>query len=110
WNGQARGSWNLHGHSHGRMEPLLRQADVAVVHAHMQVRLETLAVAKSRTPAGDPRVKIATFNINNINKRLQNLLAWLAEARPDVVCLQELKCEQHGFPAQALRSLGYRGV
>jgi exodeoxyribonuclease-3 len=55
-------------------------------------------------------VKIATFNINNINKRLDNLLEWLARARPDVVCLQELKAEQASFPASALRSMGYRAV
>ena len=39
-------------------------------------------------------MKVATFNINNINKRLDNLLAWLAKAEPDVVSLQELKAEQ----------------
>jgi exodeoxyribonuclease-3 len=55
-------------------------------------------------------LKIATFNINNVNKRLHNLLAWLARERPDVVCLQELKAEQQAFPAGALRALGYRGV
>src|ERR1700694_224521 len=55
-------------------------------------------------------LKIATFNINNINKRLQNLTAWLAREQPDVVCLQELKAEQGAFPASALRDLGYRGV
>src|SRR5580658_2038516 len=55
-------------------------------------------------------LKIATFNINNINKRLPNLLAWLAKAEPDVVCLQELKAEQGAFPAGALHDLGYRGV
>src|SRR5256885_9708806 len=54
-------------------------------------------------------LKIATFNINNINKRLHNLTAWLARAQPDVVCLQELKGEQQAFPANALRDLGYRG-
>jgi exonuclease III len=47
-------------------------------------------------------VKIATFNINGINKRLDNLLAWLDRAQPDVVCLQELKSEQGAFPASAL--------
>jgi exodeoxyribonuclease III len=52
-------------------------------------------------------LKIATFNINNINKRLQNLTAWLKQAQPDVVCLQELKAEQRAFPATALRDLGY---
>ena len=55
-------------------------------------------------------LKIATFNINNINKRLHNLMAWLAREQPDVVCLQELKVEQRAFPASALRDLGYRGV
>src|SRR5213593_546507 len=55
-------------------------------------------------------LKIATFNINNINNRLHNLTAWLARAQPDVVCLQELKAEQRAFPASALRDLGYRGV
>jgi exodeoxyribonuclease III len=55
-------------------------------------------------------VKVATFNINNINKRLENLLAWLAKAKPDVVSLQELKAEQEVFPVDALRSLGYHAV
>jgi exodeoxyribonuclease-3 len=55
-------------------------------------------------------VKIATFNINNINKRLENLLVWLAKAAPDVVCLQELKSEQKLFPVRALRTIGYRAV
>jgi len=55
-------------------------------------------------------VKIATFNINDINKRLENLLAWLARAKPDVVCLQELKAEQGAFPAQALRNQRYEAV
>lgn len=53
---------------------------------------------------------IATFNINNINKRLANLLDWLGKARPDVVCLQELKCAQHLFPAEALEATGYEAV
>jgi exodeoxyribonuclease-3 len=55
-------------------------------------------------------VKIATFNINDINKRLQNLLAWLSKSKADVVCLQELKTEQGAFPEGALRALGYEAV
>lgn len=55
-------------------------------------------------------MKIATFNINNINKRFDNLAAWLAKAEPDIACLQELKAEQRAFPAHALRTLGYRAV
>ena len=52
-------------------------------------------------------MKIATFNINNINKRLENLLAWLAAEAPDVVCLQETKTVDALFPARALAEAGY---
>jgi exodeoxyribonuclease-3 len=55
-------------------------------------------------------VKIATFNINNINKRLPNLLNWLEREKPDVACLQELKTEQGFFPSAELRSAGYEAV
>jgi exodeoxyribonuclease-3 len=55
-------------------------------------------------------VRIATFNINNVNKRLENLLAWLAEDRPDVVCLQELKAEDGAFPITAIQAAGYGAV
>jgi exodeoxyribonuclease-3 len=52
-------------------------------------------------------VRIATFNINNVNTRLPNLLAWLAEAEPDVVCLQELKAEDRAFPIAEIEAAGY---
>ncbi len=55
-------------------------------------------------------MKIATFNINHINRRLPNLLAWLKAAKPDVVCLQELKCTDAEFPAQELARAGYQAV
>ena len=55
-------------------------------------------------------MRIASFNINNVNRRLPNLLAWLERAAPDVVCLQELKAEQGSFPAAALRDAGYGAV
>lgn len=55
-------------------------------------------------------MRIATFNINNVNKRLANLLAWLAAERPDIVALQELKAEDRAFPATALREAGYGAV
>ena|GEM_PF-1898201 len=53
-------------------------------------------------------MKIATFNVNNVNRRLPNLLAWLKRARPDIVCLQELKAADDAFPAAELRRAGYR--
>ena len=52
-------------------------------------------------------MRIATFNINGINRRLENLLDWLAEARPDVVCLQELKAADADFPRAAIERAGY---
>jgi exodeoxyribonuclease-3 len=55
-------------------------------------------------------MKIATFNINNITRRLPILLAWLRRAQPDVVCLQELKTAEALFPHQALRDAGYGAV
>lgn len=55
-------------------------------------------------------MKIATFNINGINKRLPNLMAWLADAAPDIVCLQELKATDRQFPATALADAGYGAV
>lgn len=55
-------------------------------------------------------MKIATFNINGINRRLPNLMAWLADAAPDIVCLQELKAADRQFPATALADAGYHAV
>ena len=55
-------------------------------------------------------MKIATFNINNINRRLPNLLGWLSDAKPDVACLQELKATDSEFPASAIEKAGYRAV
>jgi exodeoxyribonuclease-3 len=55
-------------------------------------------------------MKIATFNINNVNKRLANLLAWLRAAKPDAVCLQELKATDREFPQAAIAKAGYGAV
>ena len=59
---------------------------------------------------GPRPLKIATFNINNIRKRLPNLLQWLASEKPDIVCLQELKTIQAEFPLQAIKHAGYHAV
>jgi exodeoxyribonuclease III len=55
-------------------------------------------------------MKIATYNINGINGRLPGLLRWLGEAKPDVVCLQELKTIDAKFPAGALEVAGYGAI
>lgn len=50
---------------------------------------------------------IATWNVNSVKARLETVTAWLKEASPDVVCFQELKCEDKAFPGQAFEELGY---
>ena len=52
-------------------------------------------------------MKIATWNVNSVNARLETVLAWFREAQPDVACLQEIKCIDEKFPAEAFESLGY---
>src|SRR4051812_42932870 len=55
-------------------------------------------------------MKIATYNVNGINARLPVLLRWLAEKKPDVACLQELKAPDEKFPIDAIREAGYEAV
>jgi exodeoxyribonuclease-3 len=52
-------------------------------------------------------MKIATFNVNGVNDRLSVLLRWLSEAKPDVVCLQELKAPDDRFPVREIENAGY---
>jgi exodeoxyribonuclease-3 len=52
-------------------------------------------------------MRIASFNINGTNARLPRLLEWLAEARPDVACLQEIKTVSENFPVDVLKDAGY---
>ncbi|WP_099867822.1 exodeoxyribonuclease III [Pararhizobium haloflavum] len=52
-------------------------------------------------------MKIVTWNINGVRARIDNLVAWLRESDPDIVCLQEIKCQDDGFPRQTLEALGY---
>lgn len=55
-------------------------------------------------------MKLATYNVNGVNGRLNVLLRWLAEAEPDIVCLQELKAPQERFPRAELAAAGYGAV
>ncbi|HEX4505696.1 MAG TPA: exodeoxyribonuclease III [Alphaproteobacteria bacterium] len=55
-------------------------------------------------------MRIATFNVNGVNGRLDVLLRWLEQSRPDVACLQELKAPDEKFPAAAIRKLGYGAI
>jgi exodeoxyribonuclease-3 len=55
-------------------------------------------------------MRIATFNVNGVNGRLQSLLEWLAETEPEIVCLQELKAPQEKFPHRAIEKAGYGAI
>lgn len=55
-------------------------------------------------------MKIVTYNVNGINGRLPVLLQWLKEAKPDVVCLQELKAPQERFPVKEINEAGYQAI
>jgi exodeoxyribonuclease III len=52
-------------------------------------------------------MKIATWNVNSVKARIESARAWIAEAKPDVVCLQEIKCTNETFPAEVFEGLGY---
>ncbi len=53
-------------------------------------------------------VKVATWNVNSVKARLAHVLAWLVEAKPDILCLQETKCLEAEFPALEITAQGYR--
>src|SRR5215216_5359480 len=55
-------------------------------------------------------MKIASYNVNGVNGRLSVLLRWLKEAKPDIVCLQELKAPHEKFPEQAITDAGYTAI
>ena len=55
-------------------------------------------------------MRIATYNVNDVRKRLGPLRAWLDVTEPDVVCLQELKCTEAAFPFDEVRAMGYDGL
>ena len=52
-------------------------------------------------------MRIATWNVNSIRQRMDNLQAWLKERAPDIVCLQEIKCTDDAFPREPFEALGY---
>ncbi|MBL4596067.1 MAG: exodeoxyribonuclease III [Robiginitomaculum sp.] len=52
-------------------------------------------------------MKVATWNVNSVRTRIQSITKWLDEAKPDVVCLQEIKCQDEQFPLSEFEALGY---
>ena len=52
-------------------------------------------------------MRIATWNVNSVKAHLDSVTQWLEEEKPDVLCLQELKCEDHAFPTEHFSNMGY---
>jgi exodeoxyribonuclease-3 len=52
-------------------------------------------------------MKVATWNINGIRARLETARAWVKDAAPDILCMQEIKCEDLAFPSEMFEELGY---
>src|ERR1700691_3218758 len=52
-------------------------------------------------------MRIATWNVNSIKQRVDNVVAWLKEREPDIVCMQETKCIDAAFPREPFEALGY---
>ncbi len=72
---------------------------------------KTTVPKKAVEKSGDKRrLRVASYNINGITTRLEVLLRWLGEFKPDIVCLQELKCPDERFPAEAIASAGYTSI
>src|SRR5688500_17843221 len=65
------------------------------------------AVAARASPS---RVRLATYNLNGIRARLPRLLEWLEREKPDVACLQELKCAYESLPVADIKATGYGAV
>lgn len=55
-------------------------------------------------------VRIASWNVNSVKARLPNVVEWLDQAKPDVVLLQEIKCQDEGFPYLEIEAAGYRAA
>ena len=64
-------------------------------------------IGRPTDPLSEILMRIATWNVNSVKQRIENLSAWLKERQPDIVCLQETKCQDEGFPREPLEALGY---
>ena len=52
-------------------------------------------------------MRIATWNVNSVRARLPNVVEWLGEAKPDILLMQEIKCETDAFPLMEFKAAGY---
>jgi exodeoxyribonuclease III len=93
-----------------RLDQLAPSEPASSVPSGDTVTMSAEKTARARGRPARQSIKIATLNINDVNKRLANLFAWLGTSKPDVVCLQELKSTNDAFPVAAIREAGYRAI
>ena len=92
------------------LDRLARRLEEVPVPASKSTAIGPTSKAARRPQTSGQVLKIATFNINNVNRRLANLLGWLNGSQPNVVCLQELKSTDDAFPAAPIQEVGYRAI
>ncbi len=92
------------------LDPLARRLGELAGSGTSSVAARPASVSAVRKRGAREVWKIATFNINNVNRRLPNLLGWLGDSTPAVVCLQELKSLDDAFPAEMIRGAGYEAI
>ena len=105
----ARGRRDLAGPAQRLGDRLRRRAGggrVPGAQPQRQVQLRLRRQLLDLTSAARRRVRIATWNVNSVNARLETVLAWFARPQPDVACLQEIKCVDEKFPGRSLRAPG----
>lgn len=71
------------------------------------MRLRQLVFRKRLFSRANLIMRIATWNVNSVRARLPNVMEWLAEAKPDVLLMQEIKCETDSFPFMEFKAAGY---
>jgi len=112
---ETKADWRGFGQNSGGIVPPLELHDLSLQRferkaATHHLKNKDYLIANQKNDIRMREMKIATFNVNNVNKRLANLLGWLRQARPDVCCLQELKATDSEFPIAAIEKAGYGAV
>jgi exodeoxyribonuclease III len=92
------------------LNALGRRLDEVAAPRAIPAAVDTASKPTPRGRSSQAVLKIASYNINNVNRRLPNLLAWLGRSEPAVVCLQELKAADNAVPQAALRDIGYHAI
>src|SRR5688572_25542472 len=93
-----------------------RRKDPCLISSFLEFGIRTRALYSHRPKQDNDNVdvrsiqivlKIATYNVNSIRVRLETVMGWLEKNKPEVLCIQETKCQDDAFPALVLQTTGY---